>query len=488
MNPPSSSYRAPRPHLAVVLGGGLAGMLAAAVLSEHAEVFVVERDHLPEGPSPRKGLPQARHAHLLWSGGARAVEKLLPGTVQRLQAAGARRVALPSGLVVLAPYGWMRRWPEMQHLIACSRDLTDWVVREEVLSRPGITLLEGAEVVDLAGTAQHVTGVHVRDSASGGVRRLDADLVVDATGRGSAAPEWLSALGLPPVREEVVDSGLAYASRVFRAPAGAENHPVVSVQCDARLPVPGQAATLLPIENGRWLVTLAGTRGGRPSKKADEFESFARNLRHPLIADLIAGAEPLTEVHHSHSTLNRRRRFERMASWPTGFVVLGDAVAAFNPIYGQGMSVAALCAEKLRDALERNDMDEEGLARCVQRAIGRIVHGPWELAVGQDIQYPGAIGPRPPAATAPLRHYMERLAVTAMGRPAVMRAYLEVLTLSAPFSRLFGPTVALGVLRGPGRRPLNVPPLTESERAGGYASRRSAPSPAEKNLGPRGFC
>ncbi|MEC4018622.1 pyridine nucleotide-disulfide oxidoreductase, partial [Streptomyces sp. H27-D2] len=191
-----------RPRKALVLGAGLAGMLATAALFGHFdEITVVDRDRLPESARPRKGLPQARHAHLLWSGGARAVEALLPGTMDRWLAAGARRIPLPTGLVSMSPQGWIRRGPEVQFLIACSRDLLDWVVRTQVLERPGITLLHGVETIGLLGDARRVAGARVRAAAGGGsVSDLTADLVIDATGRGSQAPKWLAELGLPTVR------------------------------------------------------------------------------------------------------------------------------------------------------------------------------------------------------------------------------------------------------------------------------------------------
>ncbi|GHF30469.1 hypothetical protein GCM10010218_09700 [Streptomyces mashuensis] len=448
----------PRHHV-VVLGGSLAGMLAAAALVPYADVTVVERDRLPGGPAPRRGLPQARHVHLLYSGGARAIESLLPGTQEQWLRAGARRIPLPTGLVTLTAQGWLRRWPEMQYAIACSRDLLDHVVRRQLLALPGIGLLDGTEATGLLGSGRRVTGVTLRDGGDGRERTLEADLVVDASGRGSSAPQWLAALGFPAVPEQAVDSGLAYATRVFRAPAGTEEFPVVGVQPDARQPVPGQSASLVPIEDHRWMVTLSGTRGGHPSKAGEAFIPFARQVRHPIVGDLITMAEPLGDVHVTHSTVNRRRLYEKAEAWLAGFLVLGDAVATYNPIYGQGMSVAAHSAAALRAALGRRDLREPGFARAVQRTIGGIVQSPWELATGQDIQYPGAIGTQPPAAARLLRGYMDRLMLTATGRAATCHALLDVLTLSAPVTRLMEPTVAIGVLRGPRLPLLQEPPL-----------------------------
>ncbi|GGW24147.1 FAD-dependent oxidoreductase [Streptomyces xantholiticus] len=448
---------------AVVIGGGLAGMLAAGVLGEYVdEVLVIERDVLPDGPRSRKSLPQAHHAHLLWSGGARAIESLLPGTTDRWLAAGARRIALPTGLVSMSSQGWFRRFPEMQFLIACSRDLLDWVVREQVLAGPRVTVLDRTELLRLEASAGRVDGVRVRSGAEG-ERVLPADLVVDASGRGSRAPEWLRALGVGEVREEKVDSGLAYASRIFRSPEGSEEYPVVNVQADAREPRPGCTATIVPIEGRRWLATLSGTRGGQPTNAADEFEDFARSVRHPVVADLISRAEPLTDVVVSRSTVNRRRYYEKIRDWPEGFVALGDSVATYNPVYGHGMSVAAQGVLALRTALAAHGTDSPGLARRVQRAVAGPVGTAWDLATGQDILYPGAIGKDPGAGARVLRTYVDRLMLTATGRPLVAKALFDVMTLSAPTASLARPEIALAVLRGPKLPPLPGPPLSDDE-------------------------
>ncbi|MGW0705378.1 FAD-dependent monooxygenase [Streptomyces sp. NPDC002643] len=446
-----------------MLGAGLGGLLAAAALREHAEVTLVERDALPEGPEPRKGVPQAQHAHLLWSGGARAMEELLPGVTEAWLAAGARRIPLPTGLVSLSAQGWVRRWPEMQFMIACSRDLLESVVRAQLLAGPRVTVLERTEILGLEGDASRVTGVRVR-SAEGEERVLTADLVVDAAGRGSRGTVWLDALGVPPAPIDEVDSGLVYATRIFRAPEGTEEYPVVNVQANAADAVPGRFATLVPIEGGRWLVTLSGTRGGQPTAANEEFASFARAMRHPVIGELVSRAEPLTDVVLTRSTSNRRRFFEKVSAWPEGFVAVGDAVATYNPLYGFGMSVAAQCALALRERVTAHGVTAPGLARRVQRDVAAPVGVAWRLATGVDIRYPEAIGKQPGAVQRLLGRYVERLARTALGRPLVFSAYLDVVTLCAPITALVRPEVVLAVLRGPVKPPLTGPPLTDQER------------------------
>jgi len=463
MSEPTSAKPGTAPRRAVVIGGGMAGMLAAAALSEYADVTVVERDVLPDGPEPRKGLPQARHVHVVWSGGARAMEELLPGVTDGWLTAGARRISLPTGLVSMQPRGWFRRWPEMQFMIACSRDLLDWVVRERVARNARVTVLPRTELLGLEGDARRVTGVRVR-TAGGKESVLAADLVVDAAGRGSRAIKWLDELGVSPAPMEEVDSGLAYASRIFRAPEGTEDYPLVNVQSDARQPVPGQTTTIVPIEGGRWLVTLSGTRGGQPTGSAEEFETFARGVRHPVVGELIAHAEPLSDVFVTRSTVNRRHLFEKVKDWPEGFVAIGDSVATYNPVYGHGLSVAAQGAVAMRELLAEYGIATPRLARRVQRAVARPVSTAWDLATGTDILYPDAIGEQPGLTDKLLGRYIDRLMLTATARPLVTQAFFDVVTLSKPLSALVQPAVVIAVLRGPRRTPLADPPLSDKER------------------------
>ncbi|SEF07565.1 NAD(P)/FAD-dependent oxidoreductase [Streptomyces sp. Ag109_O5-10] len=455
---------------AVVLGGSHTGMLAARALAGLADrVVVVERDDLPVTPAPRKGLPQARHAHMLWSGGIRAMEELLPGITAALLDAGARRAPVTTDMVALSAQGWFRRWPESHHVLLAGRDLLDATVRARVLSDRHVEVLGGTEVLGLTGGAAAVTGVLVRDRA-GRERTVAADLVVDATGRGSGAPRWLAALGLPAPARREVDTGLAYASRLYLAPEQARaGFPVVNVQPDPRNGGPGRAGFLLPIENGRWIVTLNGTRGGEPTSAAEDFVPFARDrLRHPLIGDLLAQAEPLSDVAVTRATVNRRYFYERMPAWPDNFTVLGDALAAYNPVYGHGLAVGAQSALLLRDLALRHGLGTPGLSRRVQKAVARPVGAAWDLAIGQDVFYPGATENGPTARDRIVSAYVSRLMYTATGNGRIARRVTDVTSLERRAEVLLTPSVLLAALAGPLKPPLTGPPLTAEElkRAG----------------------
>ncbi|MEU6353810.1 FAD-dependent monooxygenase [Streptomyces sp. NPDC047072] len=453
---------------AVVIGAGLAGMLAAAALSGVAdEVVVLERDELPDGPEHRKGLPQGRHAHLLMAGGLAAMEDMVPGVSMRkhLLAAGAHEIPLNSGMVALTPEGWLRRWrPEGPRMLTSSRALLDWAVRTAVLSNTAVEVRRG-QVTGLLGDAARVTGVRLSTAAGEEDQDLTADFVVDASGRGSRVVNWLGALGISGIREKKVDAGLVNATRIYRTPEGAERFPLTIMQANPYLSLPGRSGMVLPIEGGRWMVSLAGTRGGgEPPSDPEGFLQYTLDLPHPLVGQLISGAEPLTDVYVSRSTSNERRYLEKADRWPERFLVLGDALATFNPAYGQGMSVAALGARVLADELRGTGLDGAGLALRAQRGAARSVEAAWTMAVGQDVWFPETRGGAPSFADRVLTRYTRRLMRTATGSYPAAAALWDLTSLTAGPTRLLRPGALLAALAGPPLPAAAGPPLTEGER------------------------
>ncbi|MFJ6067305.1 FAD-dependent monooxygenase [Streptomyces tendae] len=450
---------------AVVVGAGLAGMLAAAVLADAGvtEVVVLDRDELPDGPRQRRGLPQGRHAHLLMTGGLTAIEEIVPGVGKRLLAAGAHEISLSSGVLARSPEGWLRRWRrEGPVMLTCTRALVDWTVRAAVLEHPRVEVRRAA-AVGLTGSAGRVRGVRV--SGPDGEADLDADLVVDASGRGTRIVTWLEGLGLSGVRTRTVDSGLVNASRVYRVPAGAERFPLTIVQADPYVSRPGRSAMVMPVEGDRWLVSCGGTRGGEPPADAEGFLRYTLDLPDPIVGRLISGAEPLTDVHVSRSTSNVRHYLDKAPHWPEGLVVLGDALGTFNPAYGQGMSVAAFGARVLGRELERADgPDAPGLARRVLRGAARPVDAAWAMAVGQDVLYPATRGGRPGIADRAVTAYTRRMTRAAAGSFAAASAIWDVTSMRTPPTRMFHPAAVLAALTGSPLPALSGPPLTPAER------------------------
>jgi 2-polyprenyl-6-methoxyphenol hydroxylase-like FAD-dependent oxidoreductase len=437
---------------AVVIGGGMAGVLAAVALSRFAEeVTVVESDTFPDSPRPRRGLPQGGQNHMLMAGGAEAIDQLMPGTTQLLYAAGAHRLPMGGKLLTLSSEGWFRRFDDDSYVVACSRQLLDHIVRGQALRDPAITVVQGTKVLGLTGDARRVTGVRVEQD--GELDTIAADFVVDAAGSRSRIRDWLVELGLPEVPEEYVDAGLAYSGRIYEAPGKAvDDFPGVLIQAEPGTGRPGTGGAFMPQEDGRWIVSLIGTGGAHPPVEEDAFLRFARELRDPVIADLISLARPLTPIRGSHGLANRRRRFETLPL-PEGLTVIGDSAMVLSPNYATGMSLAALAALALRTELKRTGITS-GLGVRVQRRVAQLGAGPWKMASGTDLFFPGVRTNITVRGGGMQQRMAARFSRTAAENPQVLKAVYEVTSLRAPQSRMMTPAVLGAVLRGPRQRPL----------------------------------
>ena len=431
---------------AVVIGAGMGGLAAARVLSRrYAQVVVLDRDTLPAGGEPRRGVPQGEHCHILLISGLQVLAKLFPGLEGELMDHGASLVDLGSGLCSYR-FGRRRdRSPVGQDFTSVSRPQLEAVIRGLVAAEPGVTIRDGVAVTALTGNAGAVTGV-VLDTGE----TIAADLVVDSSGRGSRSDRWLGDLGLPAPRRHEVKVGVAYTSRLYRR--GTDE--LEGWQAAMVLPEPPhekRSGFVLPIEGDRWLVMVGGWHIDEVPGDAASFEAFARSLPDPIVANLIAGAEPLGDPIPYRFPSSRRRLFEELDRLPAGYLAVGDAVCSFNPIYGQGMTVAAMAAVALGETLDRHGSATAAAARDYYQAAARLIAVPWRFAVGNDFTYPETAGPRP-RGVALTNWYAKRLAIATHRSPELNRVYLDVQQLLAPPSELLRPAVIADVLRLGGRR------------------------------------
>ncbi|WP_369135661.1 NAD(P)/FAD-dependent oxidoreductase [Modestobacter sp. I12A-02662] len=457
---PSSTGRA------VVIGASVAGLLAARVLADHVEqVVVVERDVLPAGAEHRRGVPQDRLLHVLLARGRAVADDLLPGFSAELEAAGGVPVRVPRDQLLLGSAGWMDRRPVAWEVVSSTRPLMEAVLRRRVLELPGVTVLQGSEAAALTTSpdARSVTGVTVRRVDDGGTTDLAADLVVDAAGRGSRAPAWLAELGYPAPVLEQVDPKVAYAARLFRIPDGFDAD-WTAVMLTAGPPTNPRTGYLFPVEDGQWIVSLMGAAGEHPPTDEEGWWAFVRRLRSPVIAEAVTGAEPTSPIRGHRGTANRRWRFDRMPRWPEGFVVVGDAVAAFNPVYGQGMSVAGMAAEALDACLRAHRATHhpgdlgDGLAARFQRAQARADAAAWMISTGEDLRFPTTTGMPVTRVLRAQHRYLDRVAAAATTDPTVTTAYARVLGMLDPPTALFRPRVLAAVLRAGGGAGVDAPP------------------------------
>ena len=435
---------------AVVLGASMAGLLAARVLADaYAQVTVIDRDELPAADAHRRGVPQGRHLHGLLARGQEALEELLPGLTAELTAQGVPAGDMLADTRLYLSGHRLRRARSGLVVLCASRPVLEGRIRARVRAIPNVRLVDRCDILGLATTPddRRVTGARVLRRADGSAEQLlGADLVVDATGRGSRTPMWLEALGHPRPREEQVRIGLGYASRTYRLPPDALGGDVAVLQ--AATPEHPRTGGLQLLEGDRWMVTLGGILGDHPPTDPDGFLEFARSLRFPDIYETVRDAEPLDEPVAFRFPASVRRRYERLRRFPDGLLVLGDAVASFNPVYGQGMSVAALEALTLRRHLERGTRPQP---RRFFADLARVVDVPWEIAAGGDLVFPGVQGRRTPKGRL-LNAYIARLHAAAARDAGLADAFVRVAGLVAPPQTLLHPRVAVRVLR-PSRQP-----------------------------------
>ncbi|HVU00788.1 MAG TPA: FAD-dependent oxidoreductase [Polyangiaceae bacterium] len=431
---------------AVVLGASIAGLLAARALSRHfEEVLVLERAALPEGPVARSSVPQGPHAHGLLAGGMAAIERLLPGLVDELLVKGCQ-----SG-DNLRDVSWIFGGKRLAvgdsgvGGIAVARPVLEHAICERVLGLPGVRIRTSARVTGLAARAGRVTGVRMQ-TAGGGEETASADVIVDATGRTSRMPEFLVALGYGAPRVEEVELTTNYVSRTYaRTEAHAAYGVGLLLVSSPEVPRGGIA---LAIDRRTWIVSQYGLNGVRPPLDPAGYLSFARSLAGPQLARLLETSEPTGDPATMKFVSSRRLHYEELDRLPDGLFVCGDALASFNPTFGQGITVAALEAERL-ESMGR-DSAKPGENRRFFRRASEIVDVAWNAAAGRSFTYEGVHG-KPTTRMRVSNAYLPRVVARALSDVTVATALLRTMHFLAPPSSLFSPSILAKVLLSPGQ-------------------------------------
>ncbi|KAA1418945.1 hypothetical protein F0U44_10770 [Nocardioides humilatus] len=394
---------------AVVLGGSMAGLCAAGALAPHfEEVLVLERDELPADAEHRRGVPQSKHPHFLLNSGRRAIGELFPGFEDDLIAAGGLHLMPSMDAAYLERTGWASRKKSSMTMVYSSRILIERVLRDKVRELSNVVIREGVsvrgiETADGGGAQGRVTGVAF-SSDKVGDERIDADLVVDALGRGSSVSDWLVAAGWAETPVQTLDAKVTYTSRWYDLPAP-EARPaawwwqhlvIMPTQHKGEHPPEHEfLVNFFPIEGGRTIACM-GSWGIDMPRTTDDFVASAERVRAPLFAEAMAACDPVSEVHLTRSTGNKWRRYDKLPQVPSGIVFIGDAICAFNPFYAQGISAASGSALILRAHLDEAAASGQPLdQRFFKRFLAEQRKGlkvPWGMAMARDRGYECATG------------------------------------------------------------------------------------------------
>jgi 2-polyprenyl-6-methoxyphenol hydroxylase-like FAD-dependent oxidoreductase len=312
---------------------------------------------------------------------------------------------------------------------------------------PNVTLLEQCDACALAasGDRARVTGVVVQRAGQAASETFWSDLVVDAAGRGSRGGAWIEALGYERAPEEEIRIGVGYTSRLLRRRAddlpGAKCAIIAATPPNER-----RIGVLFPIEGDRWMVTLGGWLGDHAPADPDGFLEFARSLPVSDVYDVMKNAEAVSEFAVYKFPSNLRRRYERVRQVPDGYLVTGDALCSFNPIYGQGMTVAALEAMTLGACLRGDRASFVGLPGRFYRRVSKVIDVAWQSAAGADFAYPSVDGVKAPG-TDLINSYVHRVQRAMLRDTAVFRAFLDVMNLTKAPTSLFRPRILWRVWR-----------------------------------------
>jgi 2-polyprenyl-6-methoxyphenol hydroxylase-like FAD-dependent oxidoreductase len=420
---------------AVVVGAGMGGLTAAAALCDHFEhVVVLDRDVLPSETVHRAGTPQARHVHALLAGGQQALDDLFPGFSQDLARAGA--VPFRVGLDIRVERPGYDPFPQRDLGLvgyAMSRPLIELTVRRRVEQRANITLRQGCRAREVVATPDGAAVSALRyEAADGRGETLPADLIVDASGRGTLTRALLDATGQPQPEETTIGVDVGYATGVFEIPNDAP------ADWKGVFTFPGaqssRGALLLPLEGNRWIATLAGRHGDVPSGDPEGYLAYARQLRTPTVYNAIRHAKQVGEIVRFGFPESVWRHFERLETFPRGLLPVSDGVCRFNPVYGQGMTVAAQEASLLHRLLEARSREPDPLADLAPAffaGVQPLIDGPWAMAAVPDFLHPKTRGQRPPDFEITLKYGLA-LTRLAAGDPAVHKLTAEVQHLLKP--------------------------------------------------------
>ncbi len=431
---------------AIVIGASMAGLLAASVLCKHFEkITLLERDPVQNLPESRKGQPQTHHIHALLAQGLEIIKDYFPGIDEELKAGGAFIGDMAQTVHWYQYGGYRKRFVSGLISMTMSRPFLEYHVRRRLLALPNVTLIESCAVNELLTNPEktRILGVKAtRRAQQNTPETFEADLVVDASGRGSAAPKWLESLGYKRPPEVEVKISVGYSTQVYRRTI--QDPDAISIEMiSASAPAETGGAFLFPVEDDRWIMTAGGQAGNYPPTDAAGLLEFVRKMPVQDVYNVISKAEPLSDVITYRYPSSLRHDYHKLARFPEGYLVMGDAVASFNPIYGQGMTSSAMQSRALDETLQKPG--GQSLWKSYFKRVARVTDLLWELTVREDFRFPLTQGTKLPF-TDLINAYVVKVHQATQRDPVVYAQFLRAMNLMAPTSSLMTPEMLWRVL------------------------------------------
>ena len=422
---------------AIVIGGSIAGLLAARILSDHfEEVVLIEKDRFSEDGKVRNGTPQANHIHLLLARGKEILLDYFPDLEREMIESGANKIDFLNDGKFYLPSGWAQRFESGVITFTCTRTLLENSIRHQVQKISKIKIQDGTVIASyvLEGTDR----ISLKTMAN---EAIHADLIVDCTGRNTMTPDWLEDIGYPKLAETKVDSYVGYATRRYIPPKNIQRDwKMLSILSN---PITNpRLGAIYPIEDGKWLVFLSGIGKVYPPTEEDGYLEFAKSLESDELYDAMKDAIPDSEIYGYRVKGSRRYHYESMSRWPDNFIVLGDAVAVFNPFYGQGITSAALGVKVLDGMLGKQGLDKS-FTKKFQKRLAKAVSLPWILGTSEDLRWPTTVGKKPNMMTKLVQNHAQRVLLLGPKSKLATESFLRMMHMISSPAIIFHPIILL---------------------------------------------
>ncbi|MDH3279320.1 MAG: hypothetical protein OEM17_04035 [Nitrosopumilus sp.] len=424
---------------AVVIGGSIAGLLAARVLSDHfEEIILIEKDNYIEDDKARNGVPQANHVHILLVKGKEILQEFFPELEEDLVKKGANNIDFLKDSRYRLPSGWAPKFSSGIITFACTRTLLENTIRHQIQKISKIRIEKGKHITSLVLEKSNKVGLKTKDG-----KEIQGDLIVDCTGRNTKTPSWLDDIGFLKPVETKIDSFVRYATRRY-IPSKNDRKWKMLVILNKPTTNP-RIGGIYPIEDGKWLVGLCAIGKNYPPTDEKGFLEFTKNLESRELYDALKDATPDSEIHGYQIQGSRKYHYEKMLRWPENFIVLGDAVSVFNPYYGQGITSAALGAKAL-DEMLKNDKMEKGFTKKFQKRLAKTISLPWILGTSEDMRWPTTIGKKPNAITRLVQNHAQKVLLLAPKSTLATKSFLHMMHMIKSPVIIFHPIILLQLI------------------------------------------